>query len=104
MNHKYLGAKEFRDEGFLQEANRLFFHPLGLALALFSNDEDGVLKVQVWDEREDPEGWFFAPGELSKDKIDNVEDLKQSKLAIRWAVTGREDGIQEYDTVLDQHE
>lgn len=29
---KYISAKKFREEGFLQEVNRQFLHPLGLAL------------------------------------------------------------------------
>lgn len=31
---KYLDLREFLDGGFLQEANRQFFHPLGLALEI----------------------------------------------------------------------
>jgi len=27
----YMTAAEFQDEGYLMEANRQFFHPLGLA-------------------------------------------------------------------------
>lgn len=29
---KYLGVDEFREIGYLQELNRTFLHPLGLAL------------------------------------------------------------------------
>lgn len=32
MPIKHIDITEFREEGYLQEANRLFFHPLGLAL------------------------------------------------------------------------
>lgn len=32
MSAKHIDPKEFRDLGFLQEANRQFFHPHGLAL------------------------------------------------------------------------
>lgn len=31
---KYIDIAEFRETGFLQEANRQFFHPLGLALSV----------------------------------------------------------------------
>lgn len=31
---KYMDVAEFRELGFLQEANRQFFHPLGLALSV----------------------------------------------------------------------
>ena len=56
MDRKYLDARTLVDGGYLQEANRQFFHPLGLALAL----EDGALRV--WDCRDDPEGICFADG------------------------------------------
>lgn len=45
----YMDLGEFRDEGFLQEANRQFFHPLGLALEWNSGwTEAGV---RSWNER-----------------------------------------------------
>lgn len=79
---KYMTAVDFRNEGFLQEVNRQFFHPLGLALALDVDsgiDDEGYLRVQVWDERDDPEGWFFGKNEMSKEKADKVEELRISK-------------------------
>lgn len=33
-DHKLINPREFKDVGFLQEANRLFFHPHGMALAI----------------------------------------------------------------------
>ncbi len=41
---KYIDIREFVEEGFLQEANRLFFHPLGLALVA-KFDTDGNAKI-----------------------------------------------------------
>jgi hypothetical protein len=83
---KYMNAEDFRNEGFLQEVNRQFFHPLGLALALDVDsgiDDEGYMKVQVWDERGDPEGWFFGKGEIDSVKAFNVESLRLSKAALR---------------------
>lgn len=40
---KRIDISEFRELGFLQEANRLFFHPLGLALETVQ-DECGVCR------------------------------------------------------------
>lgn len=39
---KWIDAREFKEEGFLQEANRQFFHPHGLALAItrITDDDD----------------------------------------------------------------
>ena len=31
---KYMNIKEFRDTGYLHELNRLFLHPLGLAMEI----------------------------------------------------------------------
>ena len=40
---KYLDLIEFRDFGFLQEVNRQFFHPLGLALEIRYLDNGEVV-------------------------------------------------------------
>ena len=50
---------EFQQVGFLQEANRLFFHPLGLALAINRDDEGVQTYLSVLDYRDDPEGYLF---------------------------------------------
>lgn len=82
---KYMNIKEFREKGFLQEANRLFFHPCGLALEVACKDCSGCLAIfgniapdcpvchgdgadpegeeyisGVWDYRDDPEGIYFG--------------------------------------------
>jgi len=51
---------EFQAEGFLQEANRNFFHPLGLALGIEQTDEGSWRLGGIWDYRDDPEGMVFA--------------------------------------------
>lgn len=65
---KYMGIKEFVDEGYLQEANRRFFHPLGLALEAYM--EEGILRV--WDCRDDEEGVIYDKGVIDADKHDHV--------------------------------
>lgn len=42
---KYVDPKELRSEGFLQEVNRLFFHPLGLALSIVRWEESDIQKL-----------------------------------------------------------
>jgi hypothetical protein len=49
-----LPLDELRSGGYLQEANRLFFHRLGLALTIEGD------RLYVQDDRADPEGWYFA--------------------------------------------
>lgn len=56
---RYMDIREFRDLGILQEANRLFFHPLGLALEVQS-DGDNFRLSGIWDYRDDVEGVVFG--------------------------------------------
>ncbi len=82
---KYMDFNEFIDFGFLHEVNRKFFHPLGLALEMIA-DEDGRITGfgRVWDYRDDPEGMFYAGDiTINKEKINNVEKLRASKLLTR---------------------
>lgn len=81
---KYLDTEEFRDIGYLQEANRLFFHPLGLALEL--DMDDGTLKV--WDYREDDEGIYFAEDVLDPEKAKNIADEQKRRLPLRMRSKG----------------
>lgn len=59
---KRIDIKEFREAGYLQEANRRFFHPLGLALEIVVDDDGSERLGGVWDYREDPEGMLFGGG------------------------------------------
>ena len=55
---KKIEIEDFRKIGYLQEANRRFFHPLGLALEV--SIEDGKESISgVWDYREDKEGIYY---------------------------------------------
>lgn len=38
---KRISMEEFQTKGYLQEVNRLFFHPLGLSLTITINKETG---------------------------------------------------------------
>lgn len=54
-----MSIKEFREKGYLQELNRCFLHPLGLAMEV-KVDEDGTETFGcIWDERDDPGGIIF---------------------------------------------
>jgi len=69
---KYLPIKDFREQGFLQELNRQFLHPLGLALEVTLND-DGTEHISgVWDHRDDPEGMWY--GELDEKRAAKYRD------------------------------
>ncbi len=64
---KKMSPKEFRELGYLQELNRQFLHPLGMALEVIIDshiDENGqtiedVSFGKVWDYRDDPEGMTY---------------------------------------------
>lgn len=61
---RWMDLDEFRTAGYLQEVNRRFFHPLGLALAVETDDDGKVTGIAgVYDDRGDEEDWFFCdPG------------------------------------------
>lgn len=60
---QYISAKEFIERGYLQEVNRQFLHPLGLALEVTIDTDDPTDEGRfsgVWDYRKDPEGMQFG--------------------------------------------
>jgi hypothetical protein len=89
---KRIDITEFRERGYLQEANRLFFHPLGLALEI-TQDEDGSEHLSgVWDYREDPEGITFGgPDDYGLDvaKAEAVEGDRLEHVGARLALFGQ---------------
>ena len=58
LNVDHLDLNVFREKGYLQEVNRRFFHPLGVALELFICNDD-VVFLRVQDYRKDPEGVIY---------------------------------------------
>lgn len=117
---KRIDIKEFREGGFLQEANRHFFHPLGLALETVVDECeacDGVGQRGkgavaepcpachatgqterlggIWDYREDPEGITFDGGYgLDREKAANVTREFVRHLKVRNQMFEVEDGVQ----------
>ena len=81
---------ELRDGGYLLEANRRFFHPLGLALfIMYSTDTGEPLGLDVLDRRHDPEGCVFdqlTPEE--KGKAAEIEREWQERAAVRQEKLG----------------
>jgi hypothetical protein len=54
-----MNIEEFLEGGFLQEVNRRFFHPLGLAMSVKTHGDGTVTLHKIWDGRDDPEGFTF---------------------------------------------
>lgn len=92
MALKRMTVKEFRELGLLQETNRLFLHPMGLALeVIVEGDGEGNETVrfgEIWDEREDPVGIFYEPGVHTQEKAERVLALFQAKQSARIAEFG----------------
>lgn len=89
---KKLSIKEFREKGYLQEVNRRFFHPLGLALEVVI-EEDGTEKLGgIWDYREDPEGIIYGEEIVSnprfRERAEYIEDQLRKKKATRLEKLG----------------
>jgi hypothetical protein len=94
---KYIDIKEFREQGYLQEANRTFFHPLGLALEV-NILEDGTEYISgIWDYRDEPEGIYYDLKNSDQERINSfrenaihVEIERQHKTHTRYNILGFE--------------
>jgi hypothetical protein len=86
---KYMKMSEFKEAGYLQEVNRTFFHPLGLALAV-KVSKDGIVTLKgVQDHRDNPDGVTYAPmdadGAVAKATFINGERNKRAtQRALAW--------------------
>lgn len=56
---KYIEIKEFREKGYLQELNRRFLHPLGLALEIIIDEYGNEILGGIWDYRDEEEGMYY---------------------------------------------
>lgn len=72
-------VKEFRELGLLQELNRRFLHPMGLALEVIVEDDGSERFGGVWDYRDDPEGMIYGIVMIDQDKVKNVTEMFESK-------------------------
>lgn len=81
---KRMDIAEFVSEGYLQELNRVFLHPLGLALEVVTDEEGTPVALGgVWDYRDDPEGIFFTEGIIDPKKVGRVAQLVRARKAER---------------------
>lgn len=75
---KRIDAKEFREKGYLQEVNRRFFHPLGLALEIVKKADGSEEFGGIWDYREDEEGIFYDLANSDQERKDKFKINKES--------------------------
>lgn len=97
LSVKRLPIVEFRALGFLQEANRLFFHPHGLALEVVVGDDGAQRLGGVWDYRGDPEGVAFGPGLIDPENVARVEAELERHVSARLELFGTGSIVQEPD-------
>lgn len=69
---RFMPLESFVDLGYLQEVNRQFLHPLGLALQVKRDDEGEYTLSGIVDARFDPEGMVFDDSELDPVKRNHV--------------------------------
>lgn len=79
-----ISVKEFRRLGYLQELNRKFLHPLGMALSVKTDDYGEYFDV-IWDERTDPEGIRYDDDMIDDEFIERAKYL-EAEFARRAAV------------------
>lgn len=85
---KRIDIKEFREFGYLQEVNRQFFHPLGLALEVVIDEETGEESLGgVWDYRDSPDGIRYTGLDLVP-KMERVRDEWNVRIASRMESLG----------------
>lgn len=74
---KRIDIKEFREKGYLQEINRKFLHPLGLALEISIDEETMDEKLGgIWDYRNDPEGIIY---DLKNSDEERIKKFKKNQ-------------------------
>jgi hypothetical protein len=85
---RHLPVAEFRQTGFLQEVNRQFLHPLGLALSVELAPDGSERLGAIWDCRDDPEGIRFVPSAVDPDKARRVAEQRERLAGSRQARLG----------------
>lgn len=83
-----IDVAEFRTLGYLQEVNRRFLHPLGLALEVVIDDDGSERLGGIWDYRDDPEGMLYGDGVIDADKVAYVDEQEQARRHPRCRALG----------------
>jgi hypothetical protein len=89
MNAKHIDIAEFRSAGYLQELNRRFLHPLGLALEVIVEDDGTESLGGVWDYRADSEGIYYEGlGEEGRTRAGAIDALWKERESARVEALG----------------
>lgn len=85
---KFMPIKEFRELGYLQELNRRFLHPLGLAIEVNIDQHGNETLGRVWDSREDLEGIVFGDDMIDPVKADHIYEVESERAKVRLRELG----------------
>jgi len=77
MKPHYMSIDEFVHEGYLQEVNRLFFHPLGMALEVVVDGDGDYFLGGIWDYRGEPGGILFEPPLVDEDAVRKARTVNE---------------------------
>ncbi len=96
----YMDIQEFCELGMLQEVNRQFLYPLGLALEVVQAADGSLTLGGVWDSRTDPEGMAFGPDMMDDGKRHRVALLHEEHARARsarfgWSVQPIGEGVED---------
>jgi len=81
-------VKDFREKGYLQELNRKFLHPLGLAIEIILCDDGQERFGRIWDYREDKEGIYFDEDVIDPEKSYLINQETRIRRQHRTAALG----------------
>lgn len=68
--------KEFREKGYLQEINRRFLHPIGLALMVEVDDDGHEIINGIIDNRDEIDGMYYNLANSSNEKLMRFKNNK----------------------------
>ena len=80
---KKIDIKEFRETGYLQELNRKFLHPLGMALVVRINKDGSEALDSIIDARDDKEGFIYGVDNLPPADVIEMRK-KRDEVAEIW--------------------
>ena len=75
---RVMATDELAETGIVQEVNRRFLHPLGLALLPVGNDTFHIVGAV-----RDEEGWVYDDSDLDPEKAKEVDDMLSEALERR---------------------
>jgi len=88
---KRMSVEDFQRLGYLQEVNRQFLHPLGLALEVTTGGGEPSRLSGIWDCRDEPDGLIFEESELGEAErtlANRIEEEGKVKATHRLASLG----------------